>query len=257
MYDAMDTGRALHNLEAKWSQYYTVAIVRNPVERLLSAYLMLYGEGMREELADSTSLKPATHFHNFMIRNVLTTTTKLADPDTDASISVTLGPCTGDAMANISPFWQHFYPQHCRCGLERGVAYTLVGKVEQMDDVIESLAEANVLDLQKLNEAFRVPKNAGFEKDPNLLFRIFSLGLLDTTIRVRANEIRQLNYTREVAQIRKRLLAYQYSHPKLANSLNSIFRQESMEAQATHAHNLMNGRLSGNRKVRGRAKNGR
>jgi hypothetical protein len=223
IYSAMDTGRALRDLEVKWGNYYTVAMVRNPIERLLSAYLMFH-----DESEDHTSLEYARKFHNFMIRNILTTTTKLSDPEMeDFQKPMTMSPCAGDAMANISPFWQHFYPQHCRCGLERGVKYTLIGKVENTDDVIDTIADANVLQWELLNEQIGVKQNEGSAKASTILFKLFSIDLFDATVRVRADEVKQLNYTDEVALLRTRLVTFHDQQPGLAKSLKAIFKQES------------------------------
>jgi hypothetical protein len=223
IYDAMDTGRALRDLEAKWSKYHTIAMVRNPIERLLSAYVMFH-----DESEDHSSLEYATKFHSFTIRNILTTTAKLTDPEMEGlQTPMTMAPCAGDAMANISPLWQHFYPQHCRCGLERGVKYTQVGKIEELNALIDKIARANVLKRDELEAHMNVPTNVGPTKSSTLLVKLFSIGLFDATARIRAEEIKQLNYTEEVALLRRRLVSFHKQQPGLAKSLNAMFKQES------------------------------
>ena len=236
IYEAMDTGRALRDLETKWSTYYTVTVVRNPIKRLLSAYLMFHGNEIPEQPAEKNDpvglVKAARNFHSFMIRNIITTTTKLTDPEMeDLQTPMTMSPCAGDAMANISPFWQHFYPQHCRCGLERGVEYKLVGKVENMDSVIDELAKANVLERDQLEASFGElgRLNVGAQESSAVLSQLFSIQLFDATVRARADEIAQLHYTSEVQHLRKQILDYHERNPKLGRALSSIFIQESLE----------------------------
>jgi hypothetical protein len=108
------------------SGYYKFAVVRNPVVRLLSATLH---KGVGRKASPQ-------QFHEFMCSSVLNAATEEGK---------LLHTCAGDAPGNLHGKWQHWYPQHCRCGMAEGVVYDHLLHMEQTETHLEQLASRGLI----------------------------------------------------------------------------------------------------------------
>jgi hypothetical protein len=108
------------------SDYYKFTVVRNPVVRLLSATLH---KGVGRKASPQ-------QFHKFMCSSILSTTSE------EGMLQHT---CAGDAPGNLHGKWQHWYPQHCRCGMAEGVVYDRLVHMEDMETQLGELATRGLI----------------------------------------------------------------------------------------------------------------
>ena len=133
---------------------------------------------------------------------------------------VNLSVCKGDSLGNIDALWQHFFPQHCRCGIEAAVHYDSVIKLEDFPEMLSKLATQGVI--RKGHKSFLMRRVNAHGRLHNIN-SYFSIPLFDALCKVRTEEINQLNYTQGVGKLRKALVAHQRKHAALFDGMEQHF----------------------------------
>jgi hypothetical protein len=186
-----------------------IAVVRNPLIRYLSAFLMLHGtpffakanfsQFVREEVVEQRdcsqeSLLPGESIdhcfqnpsHHDRHGGKLTwepsgwwdkeppSNSTPPGHHTAASLSLPVQlhrrcPHYGSDLDNVV---QHWYPQHCRCGFLQGVHYHLVGSFENFNDALETMLVQRGI----ISESFL---SSGHGKDGNKPLFLESSGVKD------------------------------------------------------------------------------
>eukprot|EP00937_MAST-01D_sp_MAST-1D-sp2_P003340 g3340.t1 len=175
--------------------FFKYAMVRNPITRLLSGYLM-WAAG--------------TPFPKFLQDNVFkygaNTCSKLNNDWSDLS--------------------QHWYPQHCRCGFQEGVKYDFIGKMEDIPATLREIRRRGVIPDEKLmlDTLWAVnsdltpkvkTKRMKFNhetKAATKLCKYFTLELFDKLAAARSDEISFFGYDNDVQELRAKIETCHETH---------------------------------------------
>jgi hypothetical protein len=126
-------------VEQDWPSLFKILQIRNPIKRIFSASMFLYEDVMKHFVQpEAREIGPSRNvavFHSFICQRILQS--KITA--TDSKQHINMRSCRGDSLGNLDPIWQHFFPQHCRCGLEQGIIYDMVVKLEKLPRAIDRL----------------------------------------------------------------------------------------------------------------------
>eukprot|EP00935_MAST-01C_sp_MAST-1C-sp1_P001834 g1834.t1 len=202
--------------------FFKFAVVRNPVVRLLSATLHK-GIGKKGS---------SERFHEFMCGSILSHSTEEGEA---------MHTCAGNAPFNLHGKWQHWYPQHCRCGMAEGIQFDLILRMERTAQHLDELAERGLVprnytstgwgkagtsaffssNAAKAQEGTHRMGAASLER----LGRYYSEALFDATVRDRRREIDVLGYTKEVKELRLDLSKIWAKDKASGHGTNGLFER--------------------------------
>jgi hypothetical protein len=212
-------------IEHNWSKLFRILQVRNPIKRIFSAAIFLAEDVMPglvpPEALEVGPSKNVKVFHNFICQSMIRGKIMLED---NPSVRIDMSVCKGDNPGNTDVIWQHFFPQNCRCGLEQGVQYDMVAKLEEYPGVVHQLRAKGVL---REEDEEQFARQINTQKKVNNMFSYFSLPLFDALCKVRAQEIKELGYTQEVYKLRNELVTYQMKHKALFKGVERYFTMNS------------------------------
>jgi len=171
-----------------------IAIVRNPMFRLISAFTTGLSQSYFKNIGVINDGKQP--FQIFLQHHVLSST-----------IAVDANGCP-PASLNHNEQSQHWYPQHCRCGFERGVAWNIV-KIEEPAAMVQAAASLKQVPQKcKHHVTADGPRHMSTSRLKALCRYYGNLEVFDKIAKKREEEILQLNYTAEVQQMRAWMISH-------------------------------------------------